>query len=281
MHVGSVVDAHASAFGPLLLPEVQAGLAEGEPFVVLGLVEGEIACGALAGLWLEGAFQILSFYVAPEYRRKSGGRLLIETLVTALTQLGRPANLEIAYTETKAEHGDLTLFLEALGFQMGTEDHPITTVTLAQLGQNPFFKGKPTPFAGALPMAEVPEVTLKNMVRKFQVLEDGAMAEGLLSPTLDKRISVVYQGQDNDTAFVLIDQLEENHICLSMAMAAQPTVLVQLLRMAFSLAMEHHPETTTLTVQAVNSSGMGLLEKLIPQAQVVSRHYRLTQDFEL
>ncbi|MFI3312298.1 MAG: GNAT family N-acetyltransferase [Eubacteriales bacterium] len=273
MNVGTVIDAHTSAFGTLLLPQVQTRLEEGEPLTVLGLVEEEIACGALAGLWLDEAFQILSLYIAPEHRRKGGGRLLIKTLVTALTQLERPTNLEIAYTETMADHKVLTLFLEALGFHSHPERHPICTATLEELGQSPFFKTAAPNLSGAIPLNQMPEVLYKNLVRKFQMLDDDAMVNHLQSLALNKHISVVYQGQRDDLAFILMDELAEDHICLAMALSAQPTVLAQLLRMVYSLTIKHYPKETKLTIQTVNESSVGLMEKLLPQAQVASRRY--------
>lgn len=277
MNVGAVLNADATAFGPLLVPEIADRISKGEPFTVLGLAEGDVACGVLAGLWLDSAFQIMSIYVAPDYRRKGGGRQLVQTLVGAIHDLDKPTKVTMGYTEYQNDHQTLAPFLEHLGFESVEEDIPFSTTTLGALVDGPFFKTQIPPLAGAFTLEKLPGIQYKTMAQKFQVSGDQPMAKQLLSPDLDKSISVAHKEQGGGVSLVLLERWAEDHLCMTMAMSAQPMILAQLLRMAFSLALENYSPTTKLTIQAVNDSGADLLERLVPNGQIVSHAYHLTR----
>ena len=138
MKLGYTTSEHLPHFASLMLPEAVQALERGEPLVALGLTEQTVACGALAG-YLEGSrFQIISLFVAPDYRRRGGGRLLVETLLELLADNGQAAGVELSYTDTAPDHQSLAPFLEALGFCQENDRGENIFLTKTPLHQNAF-----------------------------------------------------------------------------------------------------------------------------------------------
>ena len=102
-------------FKNLLTAGVNAALANGVPVTAIGLIEDNKPVGALAGLVEEGdIFSVMSLYVAPEYRRRGGGTLLIETLAMILEDLDFPPAV-LSYIEGEGESDTIGPFMDALG----------------------------------------------------------------------------------------------------------------------------------------------------------------------
>ena len=74
MQVGWLDQQNLGAFRSLLLPEEAAALDAGEPVPVLGLTEGEVACGAAAAWLRGGTLDVRPPYASADYRRQGGGR---------------------------------------------------------------------------------------------------------------------------------------------------------------------------------------------------------------
>ncbi|MDE5590729.1 MAG: GNAT family N-acetyltransferase, partial [Acetatifactor sp.] len=114
MEIGWIDRETCGIFQTLLLPEAAAALKQRKPLLALGLTEDNVACGAAAGELEGDFFNVTSLYVAPDYRRRGGGTMLIETLRTLLKEHSR--SLEISYTVTLPEHQALAQFLTAIGY---------------------------------------------------------------------------------------------------------------------------------------------------------------------
>ena len=70
MQLGIIANDDMWAFEPLLLPQAVEALHRGEPLTVMGIMQEDTACGALAGYVADGCFHVVSLYVAPGYRRQ-------------------------------------------------------------------------------------------------------------------------------------------------------------------------------------------------------------------
>lgn len=141
MEIGYLTPRNLSVFRPLLLPETARALEQGEPLAALGLTEGRVALGAAAGYLTSRRFRVTSFYVAPDYRCRGGGRLLIEKLVRLCRH--RADSLELRFTATEEEHNALPPFLESMGF-LEEDDHGenLYQVKLEQAARADFFSAR-------------------------------------------------------------------------------------------------------------------------------------------
>ncbi|MCR5053207.1 MAG: GNAT family N-acetyltransferase, partial [Lachnospiraceae bacterium] len=107
-------------FAPFLLPNARELMVSGTPVTAFGYVKDGIACGAIAGYLVEKSFIIISFYVAPEYRRYGVG----SNLLTTLEDMVRP------YTDV--------IYID---FYITTDEHRLLPVLLEKYG----YKGRPMP----------------------------------------------------------------------------------------------------------------------------------------
>ena len=134
MQLGIIADDDMWAFEPLLLPQAVEALHSGEPLTVMGIMQEDTACGALAGYVADGCFHLISLYVAPDYRRQGGARRMLRELETLLRDEPTIGAVDIEFTTAEPDNETLLPFLEALQF-MPEDDggKNIYTFTLGQL----------------------------------------------------------------------------------------------------------------------------------------------------
>ena len=269
MEIGVLPLGDPGVFRSLLLPRVVDALTEKEPVTALGLTENGLALGAAAGYLDQGRFLINSLYVAPDYRRRGGGRLLMETMAKLAT--GFCGGMEISFTVTRDEHEALPPFLTALSFQRENDNgENIYMTTLGEAAASSFFSGAGKSFGsplsalnpGALSLAE------KTALAVGAPLPEG----GLSAANVDRESSVaLFQGCEPQ-AYVVLERGPSGGLTLSAAWSGtkDPTVLPRLLRSAMARAREKYPPETTLTVQAINQSSVALIRALIPGAGTIS-----------
>lgn len=268
MKLGCLPLGEPGAFRSLLLPETADALAAEEPLTALALTEGELAVGAAAGCLEFGRFLITSLYVAPAYRRRGGGRLLVETLKTLCAPY--VGALEFRFTATQEEHDTLPPFLTALGFAEEPDNgENIYLTTLERAAASPFFSGagKGTPLS-ALSRGQL------SLMEKAAHAAGAPWPEGGVSK-LDAEVSVAVLDGSEPRAFVVFDHSFPGALTLAAAWSADrdPTVLPALLRSAVALAKEKYPPETAVAVQAVNPASAALVRALLPDARPVSHTY--------
>lgn len=269
MELGYLPLGEPGVFRTLLLPEVGDALAAGEPLTALGLTEDGLALGAAAGHLENGRFWVRSLYVAPEYRRRGGGRMLVEALGRLAEQFS--SGMEIRFTITREEHRTLPPFLHALGFERETDDGTdIFLTTLQRASESPFFSGAGN--GSGTPLAEVGDGAL-SLLEKAALAANAPLPEGGLKvQQVDREISVCSFDGSNPQAFVVLERLCPDLLTLSAAWsgARSPAVLPGLLRTALTLARKKYPPETAFTVQAMGEVSAGLVKTLLPDATPIS-----------
>lgn len=285
MDVGYITPEQLPVFRSLLLPDTAYAIERGDPVTALGLTEGDIAVGALAGYLEHNRFQISSLYVAPDYRRRGGGRMLIETLIPFLLKLPGQFDLEIHYLATAPDHKTLAPFLAALGFALEedkTQNLYLTTV--AQAACSPFFGENGSRSDQILPFAQIPDICL-SMADKDLRLDDVPLPEEPLdSPELERDISCALVRGGEVQAFAAFDHSYMDMLTLSCVWTGEagPGAIPLLLRQAFLLGSDRYPPETPLVIQAVVPAAAELIRTLLPDAAPISFVYSrsLHTDFE-
>ena len=103
MELGYISEDSLPVFQSLLLPVAAEAIKNGEPLTALGVSEDGCACGALAGFLRDNDFQIVSLYVAPDWRRKGGGDMLFDALEGLLREIPDGGGIEIGYIKSSVE----------------------------------------------------------------------------------------------------------------------------------------------------------------------------------
>lgn len=272
MEIGVLSRENYGVFCSLLLPEVANALSAGEPVTALALTQDDVAVGALAGYLDHQHFQIQSLYVAPDYRRCGGGRMLLETLFHALD--GYASGVEISFTVTKEEHKTLLPFLEVMGFEREPDyGETLYLTSLGAVTATPFFasSGNKT----GTPFSELSVGTLSLMSKTALTAAAPIPEGGLRADTVDRECSIAYINGGKLDAYVVFDTSWPGGLTLSAvwSRSKDPAVLPKLLRSAVARVREKYPPETAIAVQAVNSASAALIQTLLPEAEVVSHTY--------
>lgn len=269
MIVGVLPPGDPGVFRSLLLPEAADALAAGEAVTALTLTEDTVAVGALAGHLEDGRFQITSLYVAPDYRREGGGRMLLERLAQVLE--GHASSIEISFTTTQEEHEMLLPFLEVMGFR-AKKHHGETTylTTLAAALRNSFFK---VAKAVGTPFSQI-DAWLLTAASKAAMLSGAPLpVGGLNGKAVDPDVSIAVVIKDLVQAYIAFDTAWAGGLTLSAVSSKTPTLLPGLLTSAAQHVRKKYPPETRLAVQAVNSTSASLIRLLLPEARPIAYTY--------
>ena len=255
----------------LLLPGAYQAWKRGEDILILGLAKDETAVGALAAMPEGDTFSVISLYVAPEYRRQGGGRLLMNQFLLMAEDVAERA--EVDFIETEEEHEALELFLAVSGFREEELYGEIYAGELGQIGQGNVFSRKMNP-AGT-PLRELGPVEKRKAEQEIRdtnaPYEDGMFTE----ESLDEDISRIHFANKRPDGFVLCQNRGEGGLVITGAWngSGAPLLFLQLLHSAYAEAGKKYPPETRIAVQAVNSATGKLIRELMPQADRVSHCY--------
>ena len=272
LQVGWISRESQNIFGDLLLEDIRKALERGEPITTLGLTDGMRACGAAAA-WLRqgGTLEIQSLYVAPDYRRQGGGRLLVDTLCS-LAQ-GRCQSVSIRYICTQPDHELLAPFLTALGFAPDESRENLYQITLEQLARTPFFSGRSSAENSCTPFGQVPRYSLTAAYQKAAGQGMNYLEVPLTHPSVDSQVSVAILQGNTVRSFLALMPTAPGRIRLAWMQSSRPQDVPALLRGSFARLQAKYPLETVLTIQAVTPAAHALIDRLLPGARPISRFY--------
>lgn len=277
--VGVIADEDMPAYKSLLLPEVGEALERDEPVTVLGLVQEETACGALAGYVTDNCFHIASLYVAPDYRGQGGGRLLMHILESLLWDEPDIGAIDLSFTTAVTENETLLPFLENMQYiQENDSGKNIYMFTLEQL--NPVNPPKQVDEKeGRIRFfTQLSEDMLRAAQKQSVALGTPHPEQKLTSPQLERELSCAVVKNGRIEAYVAVDDSCCGALTLSALWIgdANRMLLNTLLKTVIARAQELYPPQTHVAVQTVNDQSLTLLMKLVPKARKVSYTYRRT-----
>ena len=267
MEVTSITEENLQYFRDLILPDVYDALVRGLPVSAVGLVDDGVACGAVAG-YIDGTvYHVASLFVAPQYRRKGGATMLLDTIRSAIADIGSVYTMSIDYTVTREDHLTLKPFLDKYGFTEETGDTGIYSVTLEQLKNTPFFaQSGGHSSSKATPFSEIPPIYIKMLDRSISSAGIRPYEAPLEKADYDPDLSMGIVSNNKVEAFVLFDHSFDGKLTLAYAYSeaggvSGPAALISLLRSAFSVANRKYPPDTQVIINAVNSTSAALLKR--------------------
>lgn len=269
MKVGLIPPGEPGVFRSLLLSDIADAMIDDERIIGLAVTIDNIAIGAIAALPENNRLHILSLYVAPEYRRKKAGTLLIKTMITITKNF--VLGVEINYTITQEEHKTLQPFLEYLNFTKEENHYALylTTIGLIEKKSNNLTK---TGFS----FSELDNFILSQGTKLAKQNYDQLPAGGLESENVDRDVSVALITDNKISAYIVIEHSPIGGLIISSIKAdtCSPLELIQMFRSAFVLLKEKYPPETKLYCHVVKNEGFALLKNLLPeQTERISHRY--------
>lgn len=266
-----------SLFKNLLLPNEAKLILEGKPVFALGLVDDGVACGAIAGGPYENYFKIKSFFVAPDYRRKSGATLLINTLKDLMLGIRELYEIRADFTVFNEEHTLLEKCLDKLGFEFENDTDRIFAVPLGSLANNPFFADKPTDVE-VVSFSKLSPQLLHELDHTMRAGDGAPLSVPLDKAELDPDLSVAVKSGGHIDAFILFDHSYGGMLTLAYAdsgSSAGGAVFSAMLKTAYRNALAKYSPDIRIVIQPVNPLSEALVEKLASGKELLSRSARL------
>ena len=279
MQLGIIANDDMWAFEPLLLPQAVEALQRGEPLTVMGIMQEDTACGALAGYVADGCFHLISLYVALDYRRQGGARRMLRELETLLWDEPDIGAMEVTFTTAEADNETLLPFLEALQFlQEDDGGKNIYTFTLGQLKTVKQPKAVNEKDGRVRAFSQLSEDLLHAAQKRSVALGTPQPEQTLTSPHLERELSYAVVKNGRIEAYAAVD----HSCCGALTLCAlwigdtNCMLLNTLLKTVIARAQETYPPQTMVAMQTVNDQSLRLIRKLAPQARKVSYTYRRT-----
>ena len=276
MNVGLIDQTQWPLFAPLLLPLVTTAVERGEAVVVLGLTEDDVACGA-AAYYMEGTrMQVLSLYVAPDYRERGGGSTLLLTLSRLARNAPTPASeMALDFSVTHEEHETLVRFLEHMGYQKRpTQDGNHYYMTLGQMIASPYYKPTKRLPEDVIPLRRLDDMELHALRRRAVKSGVFVPVNQLNDPEVEPDVSCAIVKGDIPIAFLLFSFSGERlTLRCSWDREHQATHIPKMLLYAMAQLTEKYPPETPMAVDAESGSCEELVLKLVPDAQPISVCY--------
>ena len=269
--IGLIVPENLEQFGTLLLPEVRDAIAAGESVTAIGWTVSAVAVGALAGVAERGWFEVLSFYVAPEYRGQGGGTFLLETMESLLEDLG--LSIRISFVSIGSEHDELAGFRGHRGFAPAEHvGYGMYAVSLVEVAGIHMLKkpGKVKTRA----FAEIDPFMLKRVGKEADVKMLPLPEGGFSSETIDRDASR-FCGGESGFAFIVMEKDEDGALILSVLVNESDNIwkLNALLADALAVVVKKYPPETKLYIPIVNETSEKLVRYLLPGAKQTKRTY--------
>lgn len=273
MNIGLIPNGEPGVFRSLLLPEIADAMVNDERIIGLAVTIDNTAVGAIAGIPEEHRLHILSFYVAPEYRRRQVGTLLMNTMIDISKNL--MLGIEIAYTVTEEEHKTLQPFLEHLNFREEAHEKAIYITTVQQAVQIlPQNNSKKIGLSFSQLDDYILSKATKMAMRNFDQIPEG----GLESKHVARDVSVAIIKDNEISAYIAVEQSRSGELIISAIKADQcsPSEFIRLLHSDLFLLKHKYPPETKLICQAVKTEGFALLKRLLSDCleQVSYTYYR-------
>ncbi len=236
---------------------------DNEEAIVFGLsVDGKSA-GAIAmepdG---EGAVNITSLYICPEFRRKGFGTELVYTAASYIVNAEGVYRIEATIAESDdIEDGDgLRKFFEWLDFKMEKdEEHGAYSVTIGDIsGCDVISKAKPGEF--------YPYNRILSAVKNRVILEHPALTDAIGNGKIEEDMSFF---ADNDLeagemSDCIVFVREDRDIVMAWAQAENNKMnLVKLFRSAFEAAEKKYGPDQVVRIPYINENSKKLIGKIL------------------
>ena len=277
LQLGYIGEEQLPYFASLLLPDAAAAIERGEPVTAIGIAQEEVACGALAGYVENGCFQVISLYVAPDYRRLGGARLMVGQLEALLSEEPDIWAVGISFTTAEPDNETMIPFLSSMGYSLENDmGRNIYTFTLGQLEKAEPLAQPASRSLRIRPFSQLSEDMLRA-AQKRGIATGSPLPQSMLTgPQVERELSYALVRDGKIEAYAVVDRscCGVLTLCGLWVGENQPMVLYSLLKTVISRALELYPQDTCVALQVTNDQSLRLIHGLVPDAKKISFTYR-------
>ena len=276
MKITPITKDNLEYFKNFLSSEDEKFIKEDLKILPLGLVADDAesgensAAGAICLRPDDFMLNITSLFVAPSYRKKGGGRFLLDETKRIFGEKDMEFNTEFLIYGKDEE--DLALFLEDYGFVSADPEYDVYITSVGELETTKLNgkKGQGCAFSKF-------DTKILNS-SEIEAATNGAMlpSKGFISPNIDTEVSAGIINEGTLEAFIIFEKLSEDLLLLSALYARDksPVTLLHLLEKSTNLLQNTYPDDTRILIQSVDETGENLIESIFENANDISCRYR-------
>ena len=258
---------------PLLTAEAVTYIKNNEAFGLALVEEGKARAAVCANFSPEdeAILEIISLYVAPDYRRrKLGGTLLMELLEAVLSET--EGNLKGVIASFMPETEGVEALLTKAGFEIKTDEQAQTfRLPVSELADSPLLKRKKSVPEGYIlrSLKGTSDTTLRQLMEELRRnhvddLEPEEMAQALSDCSF-----VLLNEKLEPKACAILHAMGEQGIYLSQFFTAEGSTAagMAVLQSAAKAVLNRFSGETVLEIPVLTESSAALVRKLLPSSQ--------------
>ncbi|MGN0344299.1 MAG: GNAT family N-acetyltransferase [Lachnospiraceae bacterium] len=258
---------------PLLTAEAVTYIKNNEAFGLALVEEGKARAAVCANFSPEdeAILEIISLYVAPDYRRrKLGGTLLMELLEAVLSET--EGNLKGVIASFMPETEGVEALLTKAGFEIKRDEQAQTfRLPVSELADSPLLKRKKSVPEGYIlrSLKGISDTTLRQLAEELKRnrVDDLSLEE--MGQALPDCSYVLLNGKLEPKACAIFHAMGENGIYLSQFFTADGSTAagMAVLQAAAKALLNRFPDETVLEIPTLTESSAGLVKKLLPSSK--------------
>ncbi len=270
--IGIVDSASMPLFTDFLGDDVKGVMAEGISVAVIGAVDGDTAVGAISGyVDQEQCFNVLSLYVAPDYRKIGIGKSLLDSVRKAAAAMG-DIPVRLAFCSGTDEADTLLGFMKALGYKETDVGERLHRFTVGDFKNKTYFPPKyKDPCLHSfeeLSNEEIKRIAVRTAERHRDMPEDG-----FTSSRVYRDCSFAYVKNGILKGYLVCDDTSGGELTVSAIFAKDKFAMAGLLR-SFASAMKARHKASDVIVMPVPTDRFdGLFDTLFPGVVNLEHNY--------
>lgn len=278
--VGIINESNIDSYAALILPDVVEAINDGANLLAIGCTMDtpaeSIAAGALVGGIKGGVFEILSFYVAPEYSDMGFARDILDYLIFLVKY--DVNEITASLTMVNEGHDRLHGFLEHVGFKVSYDLDGYYLFEQDVMKNIKIPKGQTKK---AITIYSRLDKGGQGMLKKKLQKADRFLPEDVLeSPALDRDLTLAYETVGEIEAFIAVEKISDAMLMLSYVFsnASNPISVLALLGAAVTIAEKKYSQGYSLLIQPINKASFELMKGILHTAKPVSASYSMLID---
>lgn len=258
---------------PLLTAEAVTYIKNNEAFGLALVEEGKARAAVCANFSPEdeAILEIISLYVAPDYRRrKLGGTLLMELLEAVLSET--EGNLKGVIASFMPETEGVEALLTKAGFEIKRDEQAQTfRLPVSELADSPLLKRKKSVPEGYIlrSLKGTSDTTLRQLMEELKRNRVDDLEPEEMKQALSDCSFVLLNGNLEPKACAIFHAMGENGIYLSQFFTADGSTAagMAVLQAAAKALLNRFPDETVLEIPTLTESSAGLVKKLLPSSK--------------
>lgn len=263
-------------YAAALLSQEAVSLIQNAEGFGLALVEEEKTCAAVCARLSpenETVLEIISLYVAKEYRRRGLGTTLVLELLERMME-ATDASLQYLTASYLSDNHALSAMFLKLGFKIIQDESAISwQLPIGNLSDSILMKTSATLPDHTLlcPLASLTKYNIRQLVQKLEEHQMDFLSEEQMEQAHGEASYILLDENDEPVVCAIFTVDEKSRITLSQffTIYKNPSPSIEVLQAGAKVLIEQFPSEAVLEIPTLTGSSSKLVQRLLPDSQAV------------